>query len=57
MDQTQYDLLSVIMICLRKKKDSAKTENELLKMLSTLLDLDNKPPHTRDFSRELGGYS
>lgn len=34
----RYDLMSVIMICLGKNLDSSTTENELLKMLSTLLN-------------------
>ena len=32
--------MSVVMICLSKNKDTSKTDNELLKMLLTLLDED-----------------
>jgi len=35
---SRYDLLSVVMICLSKNKDAGATDNELLKMLLTLLD-------------------
>lgn len=35
---TRYDLMSVVIICLSKKKDVEATDNELLKMLLTLLD-------------------
>lgn len=34
----RYDLMSVVMICLSKNKNASNTDNELLKMLLTLLD-------------------
>lgn len=36
----RYDLLSVVIICLSKSNDISKTDNELLRMLLTLLDLN-----------------
>ena len=37
--QSRYDLLSIIMIYLGKDPEASETDNELLKMLSTLLNL------------------
>lgn len=52
---TRYDLMSIVMICLSRKKDVTATDNELLKMLTTLLDeeLDAKEKKQR-LEREHG---